>query len=310
VVINSNQLFELNLFSERRILLRRGPNGFGFNIIGDEGEPGIFISFIQSGGAADKSGELRKGDRILAVNNIDLREASYEDAASVLKNCGDTANLLVINKYNDFVRLVNRNDERRKKMTSEIAGSTGSLKTSTKRQFFVRAEFDYDPARDPSLPGGPGLSFRTGDILYVTNAADDSWWQAKRVTNRQEEEEIGIIPSKSRVEKKERARQKRVNFNQGSSSRSSTLDRDKKKKKKFGIFNKSGDRKDAQSGEDSENEPENFEPVLSYELVIQHEIDYARPVIIFGPFKEILNDQLLSDQPDKFGNCIPRMYLS
>lgn len=106
-------------------------------------------------------------------------------------------------------------------MTREIGGSTGSLKTTTKRQFFVRADFDYDPTRDPSLPGGPGLAFRAGDILNVINAADDSWWQAKRVNdNGQVEEEIGIIPSKSRVEKKERARQKRVNFNnQGSSSR-------------------------------------------------------------------------------------------
>lgn len=178
-------------------------------------------------------------------------------------------------------------------MSRDITGSTGSLKTSTKRQFYVRAEFDYDPTRDASLPGGPGLAFRTGDILFVTNAADDSWWQAKRVSERPEEEEMGIIPSKSRVEKKERARQKRVNFNQGSSSRvrakpeerteerqkgfaavcfqSSTLDREKKKKKKFNLFNKSGEKKDTQSGEDSENEPENSEPVPSYELVVQHE---------------------------------------
>ena len=64
------------------------------------------------------------------------------------------------------------------------------------------------------MPGGPGLAFHVGDILHVTNAADDSWWQAKRVTNGQGEDEVGIIPSKSRVEKRERARQKRVNFNQ------------------------------------------------------------------------------------------------
>ena len=107
-------------------------------------------------------------------------------------------------------------------MTGEIAGSTGSLKTSTKRQFYVRAEFDYDPSKDPSIPGDRGLPFRAGDILYVTNAADDSWWQAKRVTDGQEEEDLGIIPSKSRVEKKERARQKRVNFNQGGGSRVTT----------------------------------------------------------------------------------------
>jgi C-terminal processing protease CtpA/Prc len=61
---------------------------------------GIFISFIQSGGVADKSGQLRKGDRILSVNNIDLRGVSHEDAVAALKNCGDTANLHVISKHN------------------------------------------------------------------------------------------------------------------------------------------------------------------------------------------------------------------
>ena len=153
---------------------------------------------------------------------------------------------------------------------------------------FSRADTDYDPSRDPSLPGGPGLAFRAGDILYVTNAADDSWWQARRVTNGQGEEEMGIIPSKSRIEKRERARQKRVNFNPGSNSRvrnnisfsiriyilflkSNTLDRDKKKKKKGGLFTKSGDKKDAQSGEESENELDNSQPVPSFELVIQHD---------------------------------------
>ena len=60
---------------------------------------GIYISFIQAGGVADKSGELRKGDRILSVNNIDFRGVTHEDAATVLKNCGDTAELHVIYKY-------------------------------------------------------------------------------------------------------------------------------------------------------------------------------------------------------------------
>lgn len=208
-------------YRERQVLLRRGPTGFGFHIIGDDSGRGIFISSIQTGGAADKSGELRKGDQILSVNNVDLRAASHKDAASVLKNCGDTANLHVINKYDglfkfiilnfdkiisffkDFVRFENSTVEVLPKMTRDIVGSTGSLKTSTKRQFFVRAEFDYDPTRDPSLPGGPGIAFRTGDILSVTNAADDSWWQAKRVNSKgQDEEEFGIIPSKSRVEKR------------------------------------------------------------------------------------------------------------
>ena len=39
------------------------------------------------------------GDRILTVNNIELRDASYKDAAAVLRTCGDTAVLVVVNKY-------------------------------------------------------------------------------------------------------------------------------------------------------------------------------------------------------------------
>jgi len=53
--------------------------------------------------------------------------------------------------------------------------------------------------------------------------------------------------------------------------KSNTLDRDKKKKKKFGLFGKSGDRKDAQSGDDSDIEQDNLESVPSYEMVTQHE---------------------------------------
>lgn len=35
-------------------------------------------------------------------------------------------------------------------------------------------------------------------------------------------------------------------------------------------------------------------------------VDYARPVIILGPTKDRVNDDLLSDFPDKFGSCVPR----
>ena len=61
---------------------------------------GVFISFIKSGSPADKSGQLRKGDRILSVNNSDLREVSHERAGMILKNCGSTAQLHVIHQYN------------------------------------------------------------------------------------------------------------------------------------------------------------------------------------------------------------------
>lgn len=48
------------------------------------------------------------------------------------------------------------------------------------------------------------------------------------------------------------------------------------------------------------------ENVLSYEPVQRLSINYARPVIILGPLKDRINDDLISEFPDKFGSCVPR----
>lgn len=48
------------------------------------------------------------------------------------------------------------------------------------------------------------------------------------------------------------------------------------------------------------------EAVLSYESVQQLTIGYTRPVIILGPLKDRVNDDLISEFPEKFGSCVPR----
>ena len=75
---------------------------------------------------------------------------------------------------------------------------TGTLvRTSPKRSLYVRALFDYEPTRDDGLPSR-GLGFNYGDILHVTNASDEEWWQARKVLPNGEEAGLGIIPSKIR----------------------------------------------------------------------------------------------------------------
>uniref|UniRef100_A0A3B4FS90 Disks large homolog 1-like n=1 Tax=Pundamilia nyererei TaxID=303518 RepID=A0A3B4FS90_9CICH len=103
-------------------------------------------------------------------------------------------------------------DLREQMMNSSISSGSGSLRTSQKRSLYVRALFDYDKTRDSGLPS-QGLNFKFGDILHVVNASDDEWWQARQLTAQGEVEEVGVIPSKRRVEKKERARLKTVKFN-------------------------------------------------------------------------------------------------
>ncbi|XP_009871624.1 PREDICTED: disks large homolog 1-like, partial [Apaloderma vittatum] len=78
----------------RKVVLHRGSTGLGFNIVGGEDGEGIFISFILAGGPADLSGELRKGDRIISVNGVDLKAATHEQAAAALKNAGQAVTIV------------------------------------------------------------------------------------------------------------------------------------------------------------------------------------------------------------------------
>ncbi|XP_047018971.1 disks large 1 tumor suppressor protein isoform X2 [Helicoverpa zea] len=319
---------------ESRVVdLEKGPQGLGFNIVGGEDGHGIYVSFLLAGGPAERSGQLRRGDRLLAVNDVDITHATHEQAAKALKSTGQNVKLTVVyrpQEYNKFEARIN-----------ELKQHHTLLRTSQKRSLYVRALFDYDPIRDDGLPSR-GLPFRYGDILHVTNASDDEWWQAR--LDKSEGEAIGIIPSKRRWERKQRARDRQVKFQgQGTpvSTSQSTLERKKKTlsfSRKF-PFMKS--REDGKSEDGSDQEPfmlcytqedanadgeilyrvelpmmeeitliyledeSQDETVLSYETVQQLTITYTRPVIILGPLKDRINDDLISEFPEKFGSCVP-----
>uniref|UniRef100_A0A8C8H8G5 Discs large homolog 1-like protein n=1 Tax=Oncorhynchus tshawytscha TaxID=74940 RepID=A0A8C8H8G5_ONCTS len=229
----------------RKVVLHRGSTGLGFNIVGGEDGEGIFISFILAGGPADLCGELRKGDRIISVNGVELHSATHEQAAAALKNAGQTVNIVAQyrpEEYSQFEAKIH--DLREQMMNSRISSGSGSLRPSQKRTLYVRALFDYNRTKDSGMPS-QGLNFHFGDILHVVNASDDEWWQARHMTHEEEVDEVGVIPS----------------------------------------------------GQE--------EYVLSYEPVTQQEVNYTRPVIILGPMKDRINDDLISEFPDKFGSCVP-----
>nr|XP_046263451.1 discs large homolog 1-like protein isoform X18 [Scatophagus argus] len=302
----------------RKVVLHRGATGLGFNIVGGEDGEGIFISFILAGGPADLCGELRKGDRLVSVNGVDLRNATHEQAAAALKNAGQTVTIIAHYRPEEYSRFEAKiHDLREQMMNSSISSGSGSLRTSQKRSLYVRALFDYDKTRDSGLPS-QGLNFKFGDILHVVNASDDEWWQARQLTSQGEVEEVGVIPSKRRVEKKERARLKTVKFNAKSRDRGQSLN-DKRKKNLFSRkfpFYKSKEASEQETSDvdqhvtsnasDSESSYRGQEEyVLSYEPVVQQEVNYTRPVIILGPMKDRINDDLISEFPDKFGSCVP-----
>ncbi|KRF94013.1 disks large 1 tumor suppressor protein isoform X6 [Drosophila mojavensis] len=358
----------------RTITIQKGPQGLGFNIVGGEDGQGIYVSFILAGGPADLGSELKRGDQLLSVNNVNLTHATHEEAAQALKTSGGVVTLVAQYRPEDYNRFEARIQELKQQAALSAGGSGTLLRTTQKRSLYVRALFDYDPNRDDGLPSR-GLPFKHGDILHVTNASDDEWWQARRVLGDNEDEQIGIVPSKRRWERKMRARDRSVKF-QGHAAANNNLDKQStldRKKKNFTFsrkfpFMKSRDEKN-EDGSDQEpngfvnsnseidvnnvnnnqaNEPQPFmlcytqddanaeggeiiyrvelpdmeqitliylenndadypseENVLSYEAVQRLSINYTRPVIILGPLKDRINDDLISEYPDKFGSCVP-----
>nr|CDS20262.1 disks large 3 [Echinococcus granulosus] len=83
-------------------LVRGTSNGFGFSIAGGigteflEGDSGIFITKITSGGVADTSGRIAVGDRLIRVNSVSLVDVTHAEAVEALNTAGDFVFLLLV----------------------------------------------------------------------------------------------------------------------------------------------------------------------------------------------------------------------
>uniref|UniRef100_A0A3B3VVF2 Discs large MAGUK scaffold protein 4 n=1 Tax=Poecilia latipinna TaxID=48699 RepID=A0A3B3VVF2_9TELE len=147
--------------------------------------------------------------------------------------------------------------------------SSGSLRAN--RTFYVRALFDYDKQWDCGVLS-QALDFNFGEVLHVMDSADDEWWQARRLNQQGELEELGYIPSKHR------------RVDQLTPIAVSSTGRE--------MFS-------------TRPSPEDAWTLHVLTAVPLSPVDYARPVIILGPTKDRVNDDLLSEYPDKFGSCVP-----
>ncbi|XP_051162439.1 protein lap4 isoform X5 [Leptopilina boulardi] len=71
--------------------LIRDQNGLGFSIAGGKGSPpfkaksdAIYISRITDGGVAQKDGKLLVGDKVIAINGVEMLEAKHDQAVALL----------------------------------------------------------------------------------------------------------------------------------------------------------------------------------------------------------------------------------
>eukprot|EP00092_Neocalanus_flemingeri_P024032 GFUD01026066.1.p1 GENE.GFUD01026066.1~~GFUD01026066.1.p1 ORF type:complete len:549 (-),score=59.43 GFUD01026066.1:181-1827(-) len=315
----------------REVCLTKQGGGLGFNIVGGEDGEGIFISFILAGSPADTCKWLRRGDQILKVNDTDIAQATHEEAARALKGAGNLVKLSVQYRPEEY----NRYEAKLHELQQNLTGTL--VRTSPKRTLYVRALFDYDPHKDDGLPSR-GLGFNYGDILHVTNASDDEWWQARKLLPNGEEAGLGIVPSKQRWERKMKMKNRTLRF--GGHGRSSTsldrmtyvknylngtianirstgtLNRQHGKQKisfsrKFPFMksrerlNKLDDEDSFENGSNHSREDGRENHILTYEPVEEIDLEFTRPVIILGPMKDRINDDLMREFPERFGSCVP-----
>lgn len=66
-------------------LLKKSGRGLGLSIVGRKNGSGVFVSEVVKGGIAESDSRLMTGDQIIEVNGQDLRNATQEYAAAILK---------------------------------------------------------------------------------------------------------------------------------------------------------------------------------------------------------------------------------
>ncbi|KAM7390495.1 hypothetical protein PAMA_008583 [Pampus argenteus] len=67
----------------------------GIKLVRRTDESGVFVLDLLEGGLAAKDGRLRSNDRVLAVNDQDLRHGTPEQAAQIIQASGERVNLLI-----------------------------------------------------------------------------------------------------------------------------------------------------------------------------------------------------------------------
>ncbi|XP_037707179.1 multiple PDZ domain protein isoform X2 [Choloepus didactylus] len=116
---------EEDVYDSLTIELEKRPGkGLGLSIVGKRNDTGVFVSDIVKGGIADADGRLMQGDQILVVNGEDVRDATQEAVAALLKCSLGTVTLEV-----GRIKAGPFRSERRPSQSSQV--SEGSLSSFT-----------------------------------------------------------------------------------------------------------------------------------------------------------------------------------
>ncbi|XP_071235426.1 multiple PDZ domain protein-like isoform X5 [Salvelinus alpinus] len=119
------QYKEEDLWDAFTVELNKKPGqGLGLSIVGRRNDTGVFVSDIVKGGVVESDGRLMQGDQILSVNKEDVRNATQESVAALLK-CGVGPIVMEVGRF----KAGPFHSERRFSQSSQMS-ETGSCKVT------------------------------------------------------------------------------------------------------------------------------------------------------------------------------------
>ncbi|KAK5859035.1 hypothetical protein PBY51_003130 [Eleginops maclovinus] len=141
------------------------------------------VARILHGGMIHRQGSLHEGDEIAEINGKSVLNQTVDQLQKILKETNGVVTMKIVPNV---------------------------LSRSRACEVYMRAQFDYDPAKDDIIPcKEAGLKFQTGDIIQIINKQDPNWWQGRVESS--VADFAGLIPSQElqewRVASKSKAKQ-------------------------------------------------------------------------------------------------------
>ncbi|XP_066518925.1 calcium/calmodulin-dependent serine protein kinase b isoform X12 [Hoplias malabaricus] len=173
------------------------------------------VARIMHGGMIHRQGTLHVGDEIREINGISVANQTVEQLQKMLREMRGSITFKIVPSYRSQSMSCDKEspDPSRQSPANGHASVTSSIldlpstiqpkgrqisrpaiKDKMSMKIFVRAQFEYDPAKDDLIPcKEAGIRFRVGDIIQIISKDDHNWWQGKLENTKNGT--AGLIPS-------------------------------------------------------------------------------------------------------------------
>ncbi|CAH4027442.1 unnamed protein product [Pieris brassicae] len=259
--------------TEPRLISFQKEGSVGLRLCGGN-RSGVFVSGVQPASPAALQG-LQPADKILKVNDMEMKGVTREEAVLFLLSLQDRIDLIVQHSPEEYNSVV----------SGQMPGDS----------FHIKTHFHYTEPTDGEM------SFRCGDVFHVVDTLHNGTvgaWQVYRIGRNNQEVQKGTIPNKARAEELATAQfnatKKEMSGNDG--------------KHNFFRRRRSTHRRSKSLGKEHWDEvvlSDSISKFPAYERVVLKQPGFVRPVIILGAAADIARERLLTENPDKFAS--PKM---